>query len=66
MRFRGRQVNMLNVMPRRHNAADRTLVQIEHSLNHPSFLRVKDLPVAVVGQHGGGFGVQLRILFLAA
>ena len=66
MLFRCRQVDMLNIMPRGHDAADRPLIQIKHPLDHPSFLRVEDQPVAVIGQHGGGFGIQLRILFLTA
>ena len=57
---------MLNVMPGGHDAADRALIQVEHALDHQSLLRVKDLPVAVIGQQGRGFGVQLGILFPAA
>ena len=54
---------MLNVMPGSHDAADRALIKVKHSLNHQALLRVKDLPVAVIGQHGSRFGVQLCILF---
>lgn len=42
---------MLNIVARRHNAADGTLVQIEHALDHPPFLRIKNLLVVMIYQH---------------
>ena len=64
--FGCRQIDMLNVMPGSHDAADRALIKVKHSLNHQALLRVKDLPVAVIGQHGSRFGVQLCIFFFTA
>ena len=64
--FRRRQVNMLNVMAGGHDTAHRALVEVKHALYHPAFLRVEDLPVAVVGKHRRGFSIQLGILFFAA
>lgn len=64
--FRGGEVDMFDVMARRHDAADRALVKIEHPLNHQPLLRVEDLPVTVIGQHRGRFSIQLRIFFLPA
>ena len=57
---------MLNIVARRHNAADGALVKIKYPLNHPPFLRIKDLLVTMIHQHGRGFGVQFRIFFLPA
>ena len=64
--FRRVEIDMLNIVARRHNAADGTLVKIKYPLNHPPFLRIKDLLVTMIHQHGRGFGVQFRIFFLPA
>ena len=64
--FRCVEIDMLNIVARRHNAADSTLVKIKYPLNHPPFLRIKDLLVTMIHQHGRGFGVQFRIFFLPA
>ncbi|MNO02456.1 hypothetical protein D3C81_2228580 [compost metagenome] len=50
LRFRRIQVDMFDIVARRHDAADRALVKIEHPLNHPPLLRVKDLAVVVIGK----------------
>lgn len=38
-------------------------LKIKYPLNHPPFLRIKDLLVTMIHQHGRGFGVQFRIFF---
>ena len=64
--FRRAQIDMLNIVARGHNTADRTLVEIEHALNHPSLLRVEDLLVILIDQHRGGTSIQLGIFFITA
>lgn len=55
---------MLDIVARRHDATYGALVEIQHPLNHPALLRIKNLAVVMVCQHRGGFRIQFGILFL--
>lgn len=57
---------MFNIMARGHDAADRTLIKVQHTFNHPPFLRGKNLAFMMVCQHGRGFGIQFGVFFLPA
>ncbi len=61
--FRRVEIDMLNIMARRHNAADGTLVKIKYYSIIRRSLRIKDPLVTMIHQHGRGFGVQFRIIF---
>ncbi|MNR30736.1 hypothetical protein D3C85_1482050 [compost metagenome] len=50
LRFRRVQVDMLDIVARCHDAANRALIKIKHTLNHPPLLRVKYLAIIVVGK----------------
>ncbi len=57
---------MFNIVARGHDAADGTLVKMQHPLNHPSLLRGKDRTVVMVSKQRGGLRIQFGILFFTA
>ena len=65
-RFRRVEIDMLDIVARRHDATYGALVEIQHPLNHPALLRIKNLAVVMVCQHRGGFRIQFGILFFTA
>ena len=53
-------------MTRGHDAADGALIEIQHPLNHPPFLRIEGWVIVAIGNQRSGLAIQFAIVFAPA